>query len=217
MRPSESLRSVALYTLLLTSATVVLIGQTSGTGALTGTVTDPSNAVIANATVTVTSNATNHSRTTNTGTDGSYRFTLLPPGNYRVTFSATGFKLSEVPAVAVNVTETPVLDRKLEVGMQTEQVVVEAQTEALQTSTSSLGTTIESKDVLGLPLSTRNFTQIVGLSAGVSGNVNNASTIGKATQDFSSNGADPGQNNYQIDGVSANNVANDGSSADASI
>jgi hypothetical protein len=57
----------------------------------------------------------------------------------------------------------------------------------------------------------------VGLSAGVSGNVNNASTIGKATQDFSSNGADPGQNNYQIDGVSANNVANDGSSADASI
>jgi hypothetical protein len=153
MRPSESLRSVALLTLLLTSATVVLIGQTSGTGALTGTVTDPSNAVIANATVTVTSNDKNQTRTTNTGTDGSYRFTLLPPGNYRVTFSATGFKLSEVPSVAVNVTETPVLDRKLEVGTQTQQVVVEAQTEALQTSTSSLGTTIESKDVLGLPLS----------------------------------------------------------------
>jgi hypothetical protein len=48
-----------------------------------------------------------------------------------VTFSATGFKLSEVPSVAVNVTETPVLDRKLEVGTQTQQVVVEAQTEAL--------------------------------------------------------------------------------------
>jgi Carboxypeptidase regulatory-like domain/TonB-dependent Receptor Plug Domain len=167
--------------------------------------------------VTLTSNDTNQTRTATTGTDGSYKFALLPPGNYRVTFSAAGFKISEVPLVAITVTETPVLDRRLEVGAQTDQIVVQAETEVLQTSTSALGTTIESKNVLALPLSTRNFTQIVGLSAGVSGNVNNATTTGKATQDYSVNGSDPGQNNYQIDGVTANNTASDGSSADAGI
>jgi hypothetical protein len=217
MRPSQSLRFVAFMVVLLALGTLALMGQSAGTGALTGAVTDPSNAVIANATVTLTNNDTNQTRTASTGADGSYSITLLPPGNYRVTFSAMGFKTSEVPSIMINVTETPVLDRKLEVGTQTEQVLVQAETEALQTSTSTLGTTIESKEVLGLPLSTRNFTQIVGLSAGVSGNVNNATAIGNATQDYSVNGPDPGQNNYQIDGVTANNIANQGSSADSNL
>jgi hypothetical protein len=203
--------------LLLALSALALMGQSAGTGALTGTVTDPSNATIAGATVTLSSNETNQTRTATTGGDGSYKITLLPPGNYRVTFAAPGFKISEVPSIKIDVTETPVLDRSLEVGTQTEQVVVQAETEALQTSTSTLGTTVESKEVLALPLSTRNFTQIVGLSAGVSGNVNNATAIGKATQDYSVNGADPGQNNYQIDGVTANNTANQGSSADANL
>jgi hypothetical protein len=217
MRPSRSLRFVAIFIVMLALAALALMGQSSGTGALTGAVTDPSNAVIANATVTLTNNDTNQTRTATTGADGSYKFTLLAPGNYRVTFSAAGFKNSEVPSITIDVTQTPVLDRALEVGTQTEQVVVEAQTEALQTSTSSLGTTIGSKEVGSLPLSTRNFTQIVGLSAGVSGNVNNATAIGKATNDYSVNGADPGQNNYQIDGVTANNGANQGSSADSNL
>jgi hypothetical protein len=217
MRSSHPLRFVALLTVLLSIAALSLMGQSAGTGALTGTVSDPSNAVIAGATVTLSNNGTNQTRTVTTGADGSYKFTLLQPGNYRVTFSAAGFKISEVPSVTIDVTETPVLDRNLEVGTQTEQVVVQAETQALQTSTSTLGTTIESKEVLALPLSTRNFTQIVGLSAGVSGNVNNAASFGKATQDYSVNGADPGQNNYQIDGVSANNTANQGTSSDLSI
>ena len=60
--------------------------------------------------------------------------------------------------------------------------------------------------VVELPLSNRNYTQIVALSAGVSGSVNNATAFGKGTQDFSVNGADPGQNNYQMDGVAINNA-----------
>ncbi|PYU29181.1 MAG: hypothetical protein DMG31_18295 [Acidobacteria bacterium] len=61
-----------------------LMAQTPGTGALTGTVKDPSGAVIPNATVTATSVDTGQTRTTMTGGDGVYHFSLLSPGNYRV-------------------------------------------------------------------------------------------------------------------------------------
>ena len=70
-----------------------LFAQTAGTGALTGTVTDPSGAVIAGATVTITNNGTGQARTAMTGSDGVYKFSLLPPGSYKVKFEATGFTL----------------------------------------------------------------------------------------------------------------------------
>ena len=119
-----------------------LLAQSAGTSGLTGTVTDPSGASVPNVTVTVTSADTNQSRITTTGANGEYKFTLLPPGNYNVKFAATGFKTSEVSAVTLTVTESPVLDRKLEVGAQSEQVTVEANAETLQTASSTLGTTV---------------------------------------------------------------------------
>lgn len=92
--------------------------QTAGTGALTGTVRDSSGGAIPNATVTLTNTATAQSRTTTAGPDGTYKVSLLPPGNYRVKFEAPGFATVEVPSVQISVTETPVLDRALNVGSQ---------------------------------------------------------------------------------------------------
>src|SRR5665213_2681343 len=92
----------------------MLLAQSAGTGALTGTITDPTGAVVPNVTVTLISADTNQVRTAMTGADGSYKFSLLPPGTYRVRFAATGFKTSEIGGVAINVTETPVLSRTLE-------------------------------------------------------------------------------------------------------
>jgi hypothetical protein len=194
-----------------------LMAQSAGTSGLAGTVKDPSGASIPNVTVTVTSNTTGQVRTATTGADGAYRFTLLQPGDYKVRFAANGFKTSEVSSVTLNVTETPEVDRTLEVGAQSEQVTVSATAEELQTQSSTLGTTVDSKAVVELPLSNRNYTQIVGLSAGVSGGVNNATQFGKGTLDYSVNGADLGQNNYQMDGVAINNSANSGSSNDSGI
>ncbi len=101
-----------------------LNAQSSGTGALTGTIKDPSGAVVPNATVTLTSADTGAVRTTMTAADGTYRFSLLPPGNYRVKIEAMGFKPQEIPSVAVAVTETAQLDRNLEVGAQAQTVTV---------------------------------------------------------------------------------------------
>ena len=212
-----SRRAALLLATLSIALTPALLAQSAGTAGLTGTVTDPSGAVVPGVAVTLTSTDTNQSRTTTTNQEGVYKFSLIPPGAYKVRFAASGFKPSEVPSVTLNVTETPVLDGKLEVGAANEQVVVEAAAEALQTSSSTLGTTVTSSTVTSIPLSSRNYTQILGLAAGANTSANNATAFGKGTQDISTNGADPGQNNFQMDGVAINNIANPGTSADSGI
>jgi len=203
--------------LVFVSFVPALLAQSSGTSGLTGTVTDQTGAVVQNVTVTVTNTANNSARTAVTGADGTYRFTLLPPGTYQVRFTASGFKAAEVTAVNLDVTETPVVDQKLEVGAQTDHVTVEASVETLQTTSSSLGTTIGARQVTELPLSSRNFTQILGLSAGASAPVNNATAFGKGTLDIAVNGNDTMGNNFQMDGVAINNIANGGSANDSGI
>jgi len=185
-------------------------GQTAGTGALTGTVTDPAGAVVPNVTVTANPTSGGQERTATTGADGNYTIGLLPPGTYRVRFAAAGFKTAEVGPVSVNVTETPVLNRALEIGAQTEEVTVEANAEAVQTSNATLGTVVESKAVTDLPLNTRNYTNILALSAGVSANLNKATELGKGSQDFAVNGAGTAQNNFSMDGVTIQNFGGQG-------
>jgi hypothetical protein len=86
------MRVAPLGLLVFTLCTSSLFAQSAGTGALTGTVTDPSGAVGPNVTVTVTNNETSLTRTTMTASDGIYKFALLPPGTYKVRFNATGFQ-----------------------------------------------------------------------------------------------------------------------------
>jgi hypothetical protein len=208
---------VLLSTLLFALSTSTLMAQSAGTSGLSGTVTDPSGAAVPNVTVTITSNETGQVRTATTGTDGQYKVTLLPPGSYKVHFAATGFKAAEVGSVTLNVTESPTLDRTLEVGAQSEQVTVEATAEILQTSSSTLGTVVGGSTVTELPLASRNYTQIIGLSAGTSVPVNNATQFGKGTLDISVNGSSPGQNNFQMDGVAIQSMASSGSANDNGI
>ena len=186
------------------------LAQSGSSGALTGTVSDPSGGVISGATVTATNIGTGQARTETTSADGAYKFSLLPPGNYKVTFGAAGFKTSEVPSVTVNATETAVLNRNLAVGAQSEQITVESTAETLQTQNATVGTLVGSKEITDLPLPGRNYTQIIDLSPGVVANVATASLVGNGTQDINVNGMGSDQNNYMMDGVSQTNYASGG-------
>jgi hypothetical protein len=213
----RALANLVVLASLIFSFATVLTAQSAGTAALTGAVTDPSGAAIANVSVTLTSNDNSQTRTAVTGPDGAYKFSLVPPGNYKVRFAAAGFKTAEIESVTLNVTETPELNRTLEVGAQAEQVTVEATAEALQTQTSTLGTVVGSHEVTALPLTNRNYTQILSLSAGTAVNADNASSFGKGTQDISVNGAWVTQNTYQMDGVVVNALSSNGTASEGII
>ncbi len=191
-----------------------LVAQSTSTGALTGTVTDASGAVVPNVTVTVTSADTGQVRTTTTSANGSYNVGLLPPGSYQVRFDAAGFKEAEVPSATIVVTETATLNQSLQVGAQSEKVTVEGEVETVQTSNATVGTVITSQTVTSLPLTTRNYTNLLGLTAGASVGVFNAATIGRGTQDISVNGSSPNQNNFQMDGASVVSITGSGSALD---
>jgi len=204
-----------LAALFLTTSVPCASAQTAATGALTGTVTDPSGSAISNATVTISNADTGQSRTGTTGADGAYKFSLLQPGNYRVQFEATGFKTIAAPSVTVTVTETAVVDGHLEVGAQSQEITVQGEAEiAVQTTDATVGTVLAGKSISELPLTSRNYTNLLGLSAGANTGVFNASTLGRGTQDISVNGSNNGQNNFQMDGVSIVNFAGNGSAVD---
>jgi hypothetical protein len=197
--------AVLAVVFLLTLFASSLLAQTAGSGALTGTVTDPTGAAVPSVAVTLTSADTGQARTTTTGPDGTYKFNLLPPGNYQVKFERTGFNAVEIPSATVNVTETGVLDRVLQVGTQTQQVTVEGEVQTIQTENAALGTLVNARTVTELPLNTRNFTNLLAMSSGVAANVSNATTIGKGATNMAVNGGSTGQNTYLMDGVVVNN------------
>jgi hypothetical protein len=185
----------------------LVFAQTSSTGALTVTVKDSTGAVIPGATVTAI-NALGLTRVQTTNSDGVSTFTLLPPGNYKLSLAATGFRTAEVPLVSIHVTETATLSQTLDVGEQQQQVQVVGAAEAVQTETSTLGGVVGTRSINSLPLVTRNFTQILNLSAGVVTDVTNAAAAGRgALQNIYVNGKDNTGNSYQMDGVSINNYA----------
>jgi hypothetical protein len=190
---------------LLAAFSPSLMAQTAGTGALTGTVTDSSGAVVPGATVTATSADTGQARTATTGADGVYTIGILPPGNYRVKFEAAGFKGVEIPSATVTVTETAVLDRTLEVGAQEQTVTVASEVETIQTASSALGTVATARTVTELPLSTRNYTNLLAMSSGANASVQDASLLGKGTTLIAVNGAGTAQNTFLQDGVVINN------------
>src|SRR3984893_2038415 len=98
-------RRVALLLTVLSIVFVpILQAQSAGIAGLTGTATGPSGAVVPGVTVTLTNSDTNQTRTTKTAGDGVYKFSLIPPGNFKVKFEASGFKVSEVSTVTLNVT-----------------------------------------------------------------------------------------------------------------
>src|SRR5262249_34005213 len=131
--------------------------QSASTGALTGTVTDVAHAVVQNAKVTLRSYGTDKTLSAVTDQNGSYRFSLLPPGDYQLTVEAAGFAPLVVHEVMIQITEVRRIATQLAVSGVREEVVVE--TPLLQTDNAALGRVIDGGTIVTLPLVNRNYTQ----------------------------------------------------------
>src|ERR1035441_8389734 len=173
--------------------------QSATTGALAGAVTDPGGAALPHGTVTLANSATLATQTAVTGGNGGYTFSLLSPGAYAVQFAAPGFKTALMSSVAVNVGEAPTLDAALERGEAAEPVPCQCK---ITVTTSSTSTSVNSKTITAVPLTTRNFTQILSMASGSAADVNNAGTLGRGTRSVNVNGNTSG-GAYTLDGAFA--------------
>src|ERR671924_1133668 len=117
-------------------------------GVITGTVTDPTGAVVPNATVTITNVGTNISQSTTTGSDGSYRFPLVPPGTYTVEIKAANFATVRISGIVVEASQTVPLNRQLELAKAQQVIEVTEQVPLVQTATSDLATQIDRETIL---------------------------------------------------------------------
>ena len=188
------------------------LAQTANSGAVAGTVIDSSGAIVVGADVKATNLATGEVRHVASSNNGSYLVPQLLPGSYRVEASKNGFKIAAAPKLTVNVTETQRLDFRLVPGEVSEKVTVTANAEQLQTESSALGQVVNGDEIRSLPLVTRNYTQILGLSPGVSTDVFNAGEIGRGGVDDNlvTSGAHESDNNFQMNGVEINDLEGSG-------
>ena len=142
-----------------------LMAQSTISGDMTGTVTDPSGAVLSGASVMLKSDATGENRTTTTGANGNYRFSLLAPGNYTIAVSMSGFSKSEVKA-AVNVGQATIADVKMSVGSGSTTVEVNASAPLVQADSADLATNFSSTLIQNQPNGGNDLSYIAQTSPG---------------------------------------------------
>jgi hypothetical protein len=197
------------FFLLATCSLVVIFNSQTfaqGTAALTGTITDPTDATVAGATVTVTNIATNVADTSQTSGAGLYRFPSLPVGVYTMSIQATGFKSAKVENLVLTVGQTVTQDLKLEVGAPTESVTVIAGGEQLtQPTESSVSTLLNQSVWKNYPLENRDTNEFMDLMPGAVPNAFNGSTRGAAV-----NGTRGGMGNFLVEGYDNNDQGQGG-------
>ena len=140
------------------------------TGSMTGTITDPSGAVVAGATVTVRQTETNATRTAKTSEAGTFTITQLPPGSYTVKIEKSGFKAYQQSGITLAIDQLAQIDAQLTVGSQQESVEVTSTGPVIQTDDSSVGQVIDSQAIQNTPLNGRlSVMGLIALSPGVQG------------------------------------------------
>jgi Carboxypeptidase regulatory-like domain/TonB-dependent Receptor Plug Domain len=177
-------------------------------GAITGTVSDPTGAVIPNAQVTLTNTDQGLTLTTTTNGAGVYIFSPVRIGHYSLSVSTPGFTTTNQTNLQVGVGQQLQVNVPLRPGAAAQTVEVNTAPPELQTSESSVGQTVSGQTINNLPLNGRNFTFLAQLGAGV--NTPQADTRGNAQSGaFTANGLTPAQNNYLLDGIDNNSNAVD--------
>src|SRR5256886_7655872 len=167
-------------------------------GVITGAITDPSGASVPDATITLTNSGTNVSHTTTTGGDGSYRFSLVPPGNYVIDIKAANFAEVRASGIVVQASQTVPFSVKLEISKGSQVIEVSEQAPLVQTATSDLSIQIDRKTIENAPLVDRDvFSTLPFLAAQVMPGLNMNPASGGARESGTSymlNGGDDNDN-----------------------
>src|SRR5919205_3924669 len=201
-------RVTACLLLLLSASAPALRAQVNN-ASVTGLVTDATGAVVTGASVTLKNKATNVETTGTTDSSGYYTFATVPIGEYTVTVERQGFKRVVVEGVKLEVGQKARVDAALEVGAVTEVVNVTSTT-LLTTQEATTGGVIENRMVEQLPLSGRNWDDLVSLVPGVQ--VDRYTEEGGGTANGRTGGANVHgirslQNNFVLDGVDNNSIS----------
>ncbi|HEX4379835.1 MAG TPA: carboxypeptidase regulatory-like domain-containing protein [Candidatus Acidoferrum sp.] len=197
-----------ICTLLLAIAAPSVTKAQQYSGTITGTVTDPSGAPIAGASVTATNTGNNSSYSATTSEQGVYSFAQLPVGVYDIHVKQGSFKEFIAKSAEVHVSTSTEINAKLELGAASEMVTVEASAVQVQTASAEVGEVVEGRQVRELPLNGENFMNLVTLSPGVS-TANDFDGRDKGLtggSDFSVNGNPYTNNLFLVDGVNNNDV-----------
>jgi hypothetical protein len=195
---AQSLRASICMLALLLFATTGALAQTS-TSRITGTVLDPTGAVVPGASVTARNEATGISQTQMTTDAGLYSFASLPVGAYSITVEKSGFKTAKLTGYELQVNTPLTIDVTLAAGEVSEIVTVQAGAEQLQTANATIGNVVEHKAIEQLPLNGRNPLNLIAYEPGVT-----QRSQGGVGSGVSVNGSRDRAFNVTIDGIDAN-------------
>src|ERR1700676_2118379 len=179
---------------------------------LTGTVKDPSGAVVPNAQVSITDIDTSVSRSVSSNAAGLYTAPNLLPGNYELRVTSTGFRTQVERGITLTVGAQQQLDITMQVGQISQTVEITTEAPTVELTSSELGATVNSTTVRELPLNGRSWTDLANLQPGVVAATSHTKidvNRGYGAQ-LSISGARPQQNNYRLDGISINDYSNGG-------
>ncbi|HZI49538.1 MAG TPA: carboxypeptidase-like regulatory domain-containing protein, partial [Pyrinomonadaceae bacterium] len=181
--------------------------QAGSTGAISGTVRDEKGAIVPGAQIEIVNSTTGVTeRTTTSDGSGNFGVTQLPPGTYKIVVTGSGFSKTELPDVKVNVTETTTVNVPLKVGQINETVTVTEAASQIQLNSATTGQTLQSTTINNLPLATRNFLTLLTLSTGANTEMFQSDALGRGAVTINVNGQRPVNNNYQLEGINANDI-----------
>jgi hypothetical protein len=149
---------------ITTLSSPCLHSQTTSTGALAGATLDPSGAELPGVVLSLTQRETGHTESEISDEHGRFSFLLLSPGTYQLQASRTDFDSLNLTELHIALTETLRLELRLQLAAHFERAMVSSKPLMVQTDSAALGRVVNESSVSELPLVTRNFAQITGLS-----------------------------------------------------
>jgi Carboxypeptidase regulatory-like domain/TonB dependent receptor len=199
-------RVVIFLSLLLLLSPASLFAQGT-TGRIVGRVSDPTGAVLANVKVALVNEGTNVSRSMVTNGNGDYDFVEVPVGTYRLEYDLTGFKKNVRRGVVLDVNQVVTLNMTMQLGESKEIVDVTSEAPLVETSSTQLGTVVNDRAIVQLPLNQRDTYQFLSLQPGVQSEVGSDLYYGSnSTGSVSVNGGRGRANNFSVNGGDANDM-----------